>query len=198
MAGTGRTLFRALKLPIAIVSGTMRILPRFVFTCTWFVWRSMPGYFGMFMRFLYAKRLAAACGENVMIGSGCILRHWSKLRLGRDVTIHAYSYVDAMGGITIGDSVSIAHATSLISFEHTWDDLSLPIKYNPLRADEIHIASDVWVGCGVRILAGARIESRSVIAAGSVVTRGRYESGVYGGVPAKLLKKLQQADVRQP
>ena len=55
---------------------------------------------------------------------------------------------------------------------------------------KIKIGNDVWLGCGVRILSGTVIEDRVIIAAGAVV-KGHLESGyIYGGVPAKRLKKL--------
>ena len=65
-----------------------------------------------------------------------------------------------------------------------------PIKYNPLVAAPIEIGSDVWLGCGVRVLSGVSIGRRSIIAAGAVVTKGLYEAGIFGGVPAKCLSEL--------
>ncbi len=122
-----------------------------------------------------------------MIGRGCEIRGWPGLRFGRNVTLHLNGYVDASGGVTIGNEVSIAHGCSILSFEHTWADASEPIKYNPLSLHPVEIQDDVWVGCGVRILAGSTILSRSVVAAGAVVTRGIYGPGVFGGVPARRI-----------
>jgi acetyltransferase-like isoleucine patch superfamily enzyme len=111
--------------------------------------------------------------------------------LGNNVNIHRFCYLDARGGIDIGDDVSIAHGCSLVAFDHSWDDRSKPIKYNPLVAAPIEIGSDVWLGCGVRVLSGVSIGKRSIIAAGAVVTKGFYEAGIFGGVPAKCLSELQ-------
>jgi acetyltransferase-like isoleucine patch superfamily enzyme len=46
-----------------------------------------------------------------------------------------------------------------------------------------------WIGAKVTILDGAIIEDGCIVAAGSLITTGRYNAnGIYGGVPAKLLK----------
>ncbi|WP_090452488.1 acyltransferase [Dyella sp. OK004] len=150
----------------------------------------MPGKVGVLIRYLYARRLAKACGDNVLIGPACTILHWKNLELGNNVALHERSYVDAIGGVSVGNDVSIAHATSILSFEHTWTNRAKPIKYNDLSLSPIAIASDTWIGCGVRILAGACIGERTVIAAGAVVPKGCYKAGVFAGVPARLKKAI--------
>ena len=86
--------------------------------------------------------------------------------------------------------MSIAHGTSLISANHTWEDSTIPIKYNKMEEKEIVIADDVWIGAKVTILAGVTIESRCVVAAGAVVTKNVKEHTVVGGVPAKVIKEI--------
>jgi maltose O-acetyltransferase len=54
----------------------------------------------------------------------------------------------------------------------------------------IAIGSDVWVGGGAQILAGVTIGSRSVIGAGSVVTRDIPESVLAVGNPCRVLRQL--------
>lgn len=184
---TGRKLFSLLRPLITAIAALNRLLPRKLFDWTWFIVRDAPGHPGVFLRYIWVKRLAGACGDNVMIGRGCEIRGWPGLSFGRNVTLHLNSYIDASGGVTIGNEVSIAHGCSILSFEHTWADLSVPIKYNPLSHQAVEIQDDVWVGCGVRILAGSTVVSRSIVAAGAVVTRGTYGPGVFGGVPAKLI-----------
>ena len=99
-------------------------------------------------------------------------------------------YIEGIGGITIGDNVSIAHASSIISSNHTWDDISIPIKYNPEKNGQIVIKEDVWIGSGVRVLAGVTIQQRSIAAAGTVVSRSFDSNVILGGVPAKVIKKI--------
>ena len=128
--------------------------------------------------------------ENVYIAENVVLKNSQGLTIGSNFSLHEFSYIDAIGGIEIGDNVSIAHNCSLVSFEHTWNDRETPIKYNSTINHPIFIGDDVWIGCGVRVLSGAVIENRVVVAAGAVV-KGTLEAGyLYGGIPARKLKKL--------
>jgi acetyltransferase-like isoleucine patch superfamily enzyme len=52
------------------------------------------------------------------------------------------------------------------------------------------IGSDVWVGGGAIILAGVRIGSRSVIGAGSVVTRDIPADVFAAGNPCRVLRAI--------
>jgi maltose O-acetyltransferase len=54
----------------------------------------------------------------------------------------------------------------------------------------IEIGSDVWIGGGALILPGVRIGSRSVIGAGSVVTRD-IPGGVFAaGNPCRVIREI--------
>ncbi|MDE6842866.1 MAG: acyltransferase, partial [Muribaculaceae bacterium] len=149
------------------------------------------GYIGLGIRYICVKNLVKSCGENVAIFPNCVIKHMDKLTLGDNVSIHSFCYIDAVGGIKIGSNVSIAHSCSLISFSHGYEDLMLPIKYNPLLMTPICISDDVWIGCGVRIIGPCEINNRVIIAAGAVVKGNIYAGGIYGGVPAKLIKKIE-------
>jgi acetyltransferase-like isoleucine patch superfamily enzyme len=98
--------------------------------------------------------------------------------------------LDAKGGLYIGDNVSIAHNCSLISFNHTYSDPNTQIKYNVLVDGEIRIESDVWIGCGVRILAGVTINKRSIVAAGAVVNKTIPSHTISAGIPAIPIKNI--------
>lgn len=187
---TGRRLFELAYPAICVVVFLTRMIPRSVMRRLWWTVSWVPGILGVGLRYVFSKRLCKSCGKTVFWGTGVIVDNWSNLSIGDNVNIRENCYVDALGGITIGDNVSIAHASSLVAFEHGFDDVTVPIKYNPLKPAPIEISSDVWVGCGVRILSGSKIGERTVIAAGAVVPRGEYSGGIYGGVPVKLLKRL--------
>ena len=55
----------------------------------------------------------------------------------------------------------------------------------------MRIGSDVWVGCGCRILAGCSIENRTVIAANAVVKGVLPSGGIWAGAPARLVKSIE-------
>jgi len=48
--------------------------------------------------------------------------------------------------------------------------------------------SNVWIGCGDQVMPDVTIADGCVIGAGTGVTRNTEPYGVYGGVPAKLIK----------
>jgi len=135
--------------------------------------------------------MAGSYSRNVYFGSRVVFKNIQNSHIGENVSIHDFCYVDALGGIDIGDNVSIAHSSSIITFNHTWDDLSLPIKYNPVEFGKVIIKNDVWIGCGVRIMPGVVIGERSVIAAGAVVVKDVPPRSVVAGVPAKLIKNIE-------
>ncbi len=144
----------------------------------------------MSMRYSLLRSMARRCGLNVMVGPHVEIRSPENLSIGDNVSIHRGCYIDATGDVVIGNDVSIAHSTSILSFEHTWNDSNKPIKDNPSKLKAVSIENDVWVGCGVRILAGVRIESRSIVAAGAVITKDVPATSIVGGVPARVLKSI--------
>ena len=53
------------------------------------------------------------------------------------------------------------------------------------------IGNDVWIGFGVIIMEGITIGDGAIIAAGAVVTKDVPENSLYGGNPAKFIKKIE-------
>lgn len=156
--------------------------------------RNVSGYLGLGVRYICIKNIAKNCGDNVAIFPACTIKHIESISLGNNVSIHPYCYIDAVGGIEIGNDVSIANHSSLISFGHTWDDETEPIKYNPLILTPIKINSDVWIGCGVRIIGPCEIKTRTIIAAGAVVKGVLDGNTIYGGIPSKIIKSLENKE----
>lgn len=148
------------------------------------------GVIAIGIRYLIIKSKAKEIGNNVYIGKAVTIKNIHNLCIGSNVSIHDGCYIDSIGGVDIGCDTSIAHQTSLVSFDHTWNDGSLAIKYNPTVLRKISIGDDVWIGCGVRVLSGSNIKHRTIIAAGSVV-KGECDShSIYAGVPARKVKDI--------
>lgn len=152
--------------------------------------RNIGGKIGIGIRYILVKTLAKSCGRNVSIKQYVIIENIQNISLGDNVSIHPFCYLEGAGGIEIGNNVSLAHATSVLSVNHTWSDIDQPIKYNPIEYVPVKVCDDVWVGCGCRIMAGCTIHQRSIIAAGAVVTKDVEPNTLVGGVPAKCIKGI--------
>ena len=59
-------------------------------------------------------------------------------------------------------------------------------------AHPIHIGNNVWIGGGVKIMSGVTIGDNTVIAAGSVVTKDIPSNVLAGGVPCRVIRKLDK------
>jgi acetyltransferase-like isoleucine patch superfamily enzyme len=168
----------------------IRVAPDFVLDVLWTAIDDWRGLAAMTLRYTMAKKWAIACGNVVAIGPGVEIRGWNNLCLGDHVSVHRGCYLDATGGLTIGSNVSIAHQTTILTTNHTWDDFTQPIRDNPISMAPVTISDDVWIGCGCRIMPGVAIQHRSVVAAGAVVTRDVPEGTDVGGIPTKVLKNI--------
>lgn len=189
-AVSGRVSVKKYGMVIAAASFLVRRIPSGLRGLLWDMSRPFGGRFALLLRYALLRADSPEVGKNVYIGRNVTLLNRRGLRIGSNVSIHENCYIDAVGSCIIGNDVSIAHASSILTFNHGWDDISLPIKYNPTILNEVKIADDVWIGAGARILGGVSIGRRSVVAAGAVVNINIEEYSVCGGVPAKFLRRL--------
>lgn len=186
----GRDFFKLFKWIIFLLAALLGFLPRFFRIGLYELCSTLPTRFGIFIRYIVLKSLLPSMGDNVYVARHVVIKNYDKLRIGNNTSIHEFCYLDAFGEISIGDHVSIAHRSSIISFDHGYDDGHLPIKYNPLCAGKINISNDVWIGAGVTILKDVCINERVIVAAGAVVKNDLVSNHIYGGVPARKLKEI--------
>ena len=190
MKYSGRDVFKKSEKVIKVLSLVFSVLPSFILDFIWAISSPFSGVIAIGIRYLIIKSKARFIGDNVYVGKSVTIKNIHNLIIGSNVSIHDGCYIDSIGGVEIVNDTSIAHQSSLVSFEHTWSDERLAIKYNPTVLKKISIGSDVWIGCGVRVLAGTNIEKRSIIAAGSVVKGACDSHSIYAGVPAKKIKDI--------
>lgn len=154
------------------------------------VTRNFDGMFALKFRALLVNRFFGGNKKNLFIRSNVYIFGYKNLILGSDVSINYGCFLSCEGGLIIGDFVSIGHGTSILSTEHSYEENSTPIKYQPIKLKPVKIEDNVWIGANVTILGGVTIAEGTIIAAGSVVTKSvLVKNTIIAGVPAKFLKR---------
>lgn len=135
---------------------------------------------------LLKELLGANLGENSMVMAPIAGAAFDHIKIGNNVFINSNSLLMARGGITIEDDVMLAANVQLLSNNHDEYDRQV------LLCKPIHIKKGAWIGAGASILPGVTIGEYAIVGAGAIVTKdvGDYEVAV--GVPAKVVKKLDQ------
>jgi acetyltransferase-like isoleucine patch superfamily enzyme len=175
--------------PVLVGAGVVvRVLPRgavrFLLTGV----RLLPTRLGIAARWILVRRLAKRCGDCVAIHEGVYLFRLEHAEIGDNLSVHPMCYIEATGGLVIGNDVSIAHGASILTTEHDYTQPGVTIRDAPVTRAAVTIGDDVWIGAGARILAGVTIGSHAVVGAGAVVTRDVPARQVVAGVPARVLK----------
>jgi len=165
-----------------------KLMPKFLARkmMDWF--RHSNSFVGFGIRYLCLKRLAKSCGDKVIIFPDVYIKrpHW--MEIGTNISIHEFCYIDAYGGLRIGDHVAIAHGCTIMCCQHNFSIPGKLIKALPSLAGPVEIGNDVWLGADVKIVPGVKIGDGSVIGAGSVVTKDIPEYSIAVGIPARVKK----------
>ena len=103
--------------------------------------------------------------------------------LGKDTDIGAFSYINALNGVVIEDNVQIGSHCSIYSIS-TIDNTS----------GKIYLNNNCRIGSHTTILPGVSIGKNSIIGAHSLVNKDIPDNVVAYGVPAKVIKKLENND----
>ena len=109
------------------------------------------------------------------------------ITIGKNVFINSDCKFQDQGGIYIDDGVFIGHSVVLATLNH---DLE-PSKRAWLHPAPIRIGKNVWIGANATVTAGVTIGEGAIVAAGAVVTKDIEANTVVGGVPAKLIKRVE-------
>lgn len=116
----------------------------------------------------------------------------SSIRIGQRVAFNNNCTILVCGNVSIGDCCRIGSEVEIIDF----DGHGVPPnkRGNVGKIAPVHIGDNVWIGNRATILAGTIIGDNSIVAAGAVV-KGIFPNNVIiGGVPAKIIKKIEEDD----
>ena len=168
--------------------------------------------FGCKVRFIGPVSIKIKDKGRLVIGSKIsLISGLMKNPLGRN--IHSFIRIDEDALIEIGDNVGISNTclwskskikigknvkigADCLIFDSDMHSLNYLQRRSPLRdssnakSKPIIISDDVFIGTRSIITKNVKIGRRSIIASGSVVTKSIPADEIWGGNPAKFIKKI--------
>ncbi len=141
-----------------------------------------------FRGWLYGLGMAH-CGRDFQVTHDAILKDLLGISVGNHVFIGNGTVIMGSGSIMIEDEVMFAPHCIIISGNHVMKNGSF--RYGKGDYGHIHIGRGAWVAGNSTIGRGASLPESSVLSANSFLNKSFTEkSTLYGGVPARLIKKL--------
>ena len=133
------------------------------------------------------KQLFAKGGDSVWMQPPFFCDYGSNIHLGERVFFNFNCVILDVCEVTIGDFTLFGPAVQIYTATHP---LNHELRRKQEFAKPIAIGSDVWVGGGAIICPGVTIGSRTVIGAGSVVTRDIPDGVMAVGNPCRVIRQL--------
>lgn len=120
-------------------------------------------------------------GDGVGISSSCIWA-WRKIQIGNNVNVG-------------GDCIIIdtdAHPLDYRKRRYSYiNQVGSESYYQEVKSLPVIIEDDVWIGARCQVLKGVHIGARSIIAAGSIVTKDIPEDVIAGGIPCRVIRSIK-------
>jgi maltose O-acetyltransferase len=135
------------------------------------------------------EQLFGRGGDTVWMQPPFFCDYGSNIHLGQRVFFNFNCIVLDVCQVTIGDFTLFGPAVQIYTATHP---MNAELRRKQEFAKPIVIGHDVWVGGGAIICPGVTIGDRSVIGAGSVVTRD-IPSGVFAaGNPCRVMREIAE------
>lgn len=114
------------------------------------------------------------------------------IHIGRNVFINAGCQFQDHGGVTLGDGTLVGHNVVFATLNHLLD----PARRAEMIPAPIVVGRNVWIGSNATILQGVTIGDGAVVAAGAVVTHDVELRTIVGGVPARMIRRIELPEDR--
>jgi len=143
---------------------------------------------------------------TMQLGKGCRISgqttfsgRWSSqqtpaLIIGDNVGISWQTTIAVGSKVVLGDNVRMGGRCFLAGYPGHPLDRVARAKGEPdldSQVGQITLERDVWLGSGVTVMQGVTIGEGSIVATGSIVTKDLPAGVLAGGVPAKIIRRLE-------
>lgn len=153
---------------------------------TFWLVESIPSLPGFFLRNLWAALFFKNKVGFCWIQPRVTFVHTDRLSIGSHFGVNTGCYINAIGGIEIGNHVLLGSNITISSGVHPISGAYPPIYSRPTIPKKITIEDDVWIGAGAVILPGITLKKGTVVGANAVVTKDTQEYSIVVGVPAQI------------
>lgn len=127
-------------------------------------------------------------GESVWMQPPFFCDFGSNIQLGERVFFNFNCVVHDVCEVTIGDYTLFGPAVQIYTATHP---MNAALRRQQESGKPIRIGADVWVGGGAILCPGITIGARSVIGAGSVVTRDIPDDVFAAGNPCRVIRAIE-------
>lgn len=122
----------------------------------------------------------------------------ARLTMGREVILNDALINTSSGTVTLEDFAFCGHGVCLLTGHHDYTRTGRARQAGvPQQGRDIVIGGGAWLGSNVTVLGPCSIGADAVIAAGAVVT-GAVEPGwIYGGIPARPIRRIDLEEAQR-
>lgn len=136
------------------------------------------------------KELLPSSGDDLHIESPFHCDYGTNIEIGDNVFLNFNCIILDVALVKVGNRTKIGPNVQIYTATH-------PVNYKERavgleQGKKIIIGDDVWIGGSAVICPGITIGDRTVIGAGSVVTKDMPSDVLAGGNPCKVIRKLDQ------
>jgi len=144
----------------------------------------IPGKTGIYIRAAFYHLACPETSDDISIGFLTVLSH-------RNTSIARGVYIGPqcnIGMCRIGENTLLGSGVHVLSGsrQHGFSDIDRPIKEQSGVFEKISLGSDCWIGNQAIVMAS--VETKCIIAAGSVLINPTQSGDIVAGNPARLLR----------
>ncbi len=138
-------------------------------------------------------------GSGGFVGRGTILScKDGDITLGEHVNVGFHCEIFSGSNVTVGRHGLFAAYTYLVGGGHAFERADVPIVDQERVSRGITLGDNVWLGTGAKVLDGVRIGSHVIVGANAVVTTDLPDGAVAAGVPARVQRLRDAAEMGGP
>lgn len=152
----------------------------------------IPDQVGNRLRTTALRIAGVSIGHATVVGGSLTIvggpRPERRFSIGERGWINAGCHFDCGAEIEIGDDVAIGQQALVLTTSHEFGESSG--RAGAHTHAPVRIGTGVWIGARVTILPGVTIGRGAIVAAGAVVAGDVEPDTMVGGVPARLIRRL--------